>query len=57
MREHHASAPLRLSSHRRGENAFAVLARANALIAQGRDIMILIRPARFRTPDFIVRRP
>src|SRR3954462_10757073 len=37
------------------ENAFAVLARANALIAQGRDIINLgIGQTDFRTPDFIV---
>jgi aspartate aminotransferase len=37
------------------ENAFAVLARANALIAQGRDIISLgIGQPDFRTPDFIV---
>ena len=37
------------------ENAFAVLARANALIAQGRDIINLgIGQPDFRTPDFIV---
>src|SRR3569833_872680 len=37
------------------ENAFAVLARANALIAQGRDISNLgIGQPDFRTPDFIV---
>src|SRR5256886_1838937 len=37
------------------ENAFAVLARANALIAQGRDIVNLgIGQPDFRTPDFIV---
>src|SRR3979490_477989 len=37
------------------ENAFAVLARANALIAQGRDISDLgIGQPDFRTPDFIV---
>jgi aspartate/methionine/tyrosine aminotransferase len=37
------------------ENAFAVLARANALVAQGRDIVNLgIGQPDFRTPDFIV---
>jgi aspartate aminotransferase len=37
------------------ENAFAVLARANALISQGRDIVNLgIGQPDFRTPDFIV---
>ena len=37
------------------ENAFAVLARANALIAQGRDVISLgIGQPDFRTPDFIV---
>src|SRR6202165_4219665 len=37
------------------ENAFAVLARANALMAAGRDIINLgIRQPDFRTPDFIV---
>src|SRR5438094_2801616 len=37
------------------EDAFAVLARANALIAQGRDIINLgIGQPDFRTPDFIV---
>ncbi len=37
------------------ENAFAVLARANALISQGRDIISLgIGQPDFRTPDFIV---
>ena len=37
------------------ENAFAVLARANALIAQGRDIVNLgIGQPDFRTPGFIV---
>src|SRR3954466_9549121 len=37
------------------ENAFAVLARANALQAQGRDIISLgIGQPDFRTPDFIV---
>jgi aspartate aminotransferase len=37
------------------ENAFAVLARANALIAQGRDIINLgIGQPNFRTPEFIV---
>jgi aspartate aminotransferase len=37
------------------ENAFAVLARANALVAQGRDIISLgIGQPDFRTPDFIV---
>jgi aspartate aminotransferase len=37
------------------ENAFAVLARANALIAQGRDIINLgIGQPDFRTPEFIV---
>jgi len=37
------------------ENAFAVLARANALVAQGRDIINLgIGQPDFRTPDFIV---
>ena len=37
------------------ENAFAVLARANALTAQGRDIINLgIGQPDFRTPDFIV---
>src|ERR1700690_1205799 len=37
------------------ENAFAVLARANALIAQGRDIINLgIGQPDFRPPDFIV---
>src|ERR671911_732442 len=37
------------------ENAFAVLARANALIAQGRDIINLgIGQPDFRTPDHIV---
>src|ERR1700740_3698876 len=37
------------------ENAFAVLARANALIAAGRDIINLgIGQPDFRTPDFIV---
>ncbi len=37
------------------ENAFAVLARANSLIAQGRDIINLgIGQPDFRTPDFIV---
>jgi aspartate aminotransferase len=37
------------------ENAFAVLARANVLIAQGRDIINLgIGQPDFRTPDFIV---
>src|SRR5476651_511055 len=37
------------------ENAFAVLARANTLIAQGRDIVNLgIGQPDFRTPDFIV---
>lgn len=37
------------------ENAFAVLARANALSAQGRDIINLgIGQPDFRTPDFIV---
>ena len=36
------------------ENAFAVLARANALVAQGRDIINLgIGQPDFRTPDFI----
>ena len=39
------------------ENAFAVLARANALVAQGRDIINLgIGQPDFRTPDFIVER-
>src|SRR5262249_1741457 len=38
-----------------GENAFAVLARANALAAHGRDISNLgIGQPDFRTPDFIV---
>jgi aspartate/methionine/tyrosine aminotransferase len=38
------------------ENAFAVLARANALAAQGRDIINLgIGQPDFRTPDFIVK--
>src|SRR6201988_1027777 len=37
------------------ENAFAVLARANALIAQGRDIINLgIGQPDFRTPEHIV---
>src|ERR1019366_3870460 len=37
------------------ENAFAVLARANALVAQGRDIISLgIGQPDFRTPDHIV---
>src|SRR2546421_11921062 len=37
------------------ENAFAVLARATALAAQGRDIINLgIGQPDFRTPDFIV---
>ena len=37
------------------ENAFAVLARANKLIAQGRDVINLgIGQPDFRTPDFIV---
>src|SRR6202158_5756892 len=37
------------------ENAFAVLARANALIAQGRDVVNLgIGQPDFRTPDHIV---
>ena len=37
------------------ENAFTVLARANALIAQGRDVINLgIGQPDFRTPDFIV---
>ena len=37
------------------ENAFAVLARANALIGQGRDVINLgIGQPDFRTPDFIV---
>src|SRR4249919_2191349 len=37
------------------ENAFAVLARANALMAQGREIINLgIGQPDFRTPDFIV---
>ena len=37
------------------ENAFAVLARANTLIAQGRDVINLgIGQPDFRTPDFIV---
>src|SRR5499426_771165 len=37
------------------ENAFAVLARANTLVAQGRDIINLgIGQPDFRTPDFIV---
>src|SRR3974377_534088 len=37
------------------ENAFAMLARANALAAQGRDIINLgIGQPDFRTPDFIV---
>jgi aspartate/methionine/tyrosine aminotransferase len=37
------------------ENAFAVLARAHALIAQGRDVINLgIGQPDFRTPDFIV---
>ncbi len=37
------------------ENAFAVLARANALVAQGRNIINLgIGQPDFRTPDFIV---
>jgi aspartate/methionine/tyrosine aminotransferase len=37
------------------ENAFAVLARANALMAQGRDVINLgIGQPDFRTPDFIV---
>src|SRR3954469_12915366 len=37
------------------ENAFAVLARANALAAQGRDIINLgIGQPDFRTPDYIV---
>src|ERR1051326_5878220 len=37
------------------ENAFAVLARANALAAQGRDLISLgIGQPDFRTPDFIV---
>jgi len=37
------------------ENAFAVLARANALTAQGRDIINLgIGQPDFRTPDFVV---
>src|SRR5437763_15585226 len=37
------------------ENAFAVLARANALAAQGRDIINLgIGQPDYRTPDFIV---
>src|SRR5665213_231799 len=37
------------------ENAFAVLARANALASQGRDIINLgIGQPDFRTPDFIV---
>ena len=39
------------------ENAFAVLARANALAGQGRDIINLgIGQPDFRTPDFIVAR-
>jgi hypothetical protein len=38
-----------------GEDAFAVLARANALVAQGRDIINLgIGQPDFRTPDHIV---
>src|SRR5258706_15227311 len=38
------------------ENAFAVLARANALAAQDRDIINLgIGQPDFRTPDFIVQ--
>ena len=37
------------------ENAFAVLARANALIARGHDVINLgIGQPDFRTPDFIV---
>src|SRR4029450_4727483 len=37
------------------ENAFAVLARANALMAQGRDVINLgIGQPDFRTPEFIV---
>ncbi len=37
------------------ENAFAVLARANALVSQGRDVINLgIGQPDFRTPDFIV---
>ena len=37
------------------ENAFAVLARANKLIGQGRDVINLgIGQPDFRTPDFIV---
>src|SRR5947207_9496963 len=37
------------------ENVFAVLARANALMAQGRDVINLgIGQPDFRTPDFIV---
>ena len=37
------------------ENAFTVLARANSLIAQGRDVINLgIGQPDFRTPDFIV---
>ena len=37
------------------ENAFAVLARANELVAQGRDIINLgIGQPDFRTPEFIV---
>src|SRR6478609_5697421 len=37
------------------ENAFAVLARANALVAQGRDVINLgIGQPDFRTPEFIV---
>src|SRR5436190_24288579 len=37
------------------ENAFAVLSRANALIAQGRDVVNLgIGQPDFRTPDHIV---
>lgn len=37
------------------ENAFAVLARANALMAQGRDVVNLgIGQPDFRTPDFVV---
>ena len=37
------------------ENAFAVLARANALIAQGRDVISLgIGQPDFRTPEHIV---
>src|SRR5512136_2413179 len=40
------------------ENAFAVLARANTLGAQGRDIINLgIGQPDFRTPDFIVEAP